>query len=143
MGLQERLPAAIEYVFFERWVGGQELAGGGTNFEIKFKDILPQNYSLKKVYFQGEEASFESEKYNIYVARFYYRPNTDLLLDEDPKKEYGNKAPDTTKPKFDLKPDEAILEFTNGSKTKHFKITKIVEKEMIAYPSAKPADDKN
>jgi hypothetical protein len=143
MDLQEKLPTAIEYVYFQRWVGGQELSGSGTNFEIKFKDQLPQNYSLKKVYFQGSEATFESDKYNIFVAHFYQKPKSEILLDEDPKKEYGNKVPETTKAKFDLKPDEAILEFTNGSKTEQFKITKITERELIAYPSARPMDDKN
>jgi hypothetical protein len=143
MDLQEKIPAAIEYVYFQRWVGGQELTGSGTNFEIKFKDRLPQNYRLKKVYFQNSEATFESDKYNIFVAHFYQKPKTDIILEGDSKKEYANKVPETTKAKFELKPDEAILEFTNGSKTEQFKISKIEEREMIAYPSARPMDDKN
>lgn len=129
----------IEAVYFQKWVGGQELTGSGTNFHLKLKNPLEQDVSLVKVYFQNQEAIFEKENETTFIARFYSKPpNQDLILDGDSTKEYGNKAPEITKPKFNLLPTEAILEFQNKNKTEQLKIINIKEKELIAYPSARP-----
>ena len=134
------LPEAIEEVYFQKWIGGQELSGSGTNLHLKFEKPLGQDIYLKKVYFQNEEADFDKENETTYVAHFYNKSfNQDLILDGDTNKEYGNKPPqnkrETTDFPYDLKPTEAVLEFNINDKVKHVKITNIKEKELIAYPS--------
>ncbi len=133
------LPFATDEVYFQRWIGGQRLTGGGTEFYIKFKEPFSVNFFLKKVYFQGKEAPLEKKDETVYTANFVQRPkDSDLILDQNPANEYGNTAPEISKPKFKLIDNEAILEFEINKKIKFYKISNIKEKELLAYPSAKP-----
>jgi hypothetical protein len=51
-----------------------------------------------------------------FCLHFYEFPiNQDLVLDSNPLKEYGNKAP-IEKLKFDLQFNEAVLEYSNHNK---------------------------
>jgi hypothetical protein len=134
-----QLPYEIESVYFQQWIGGQELSGSGVNFHLTFKNALPQNTTLEKLYFQDKECVFERESNVKYVAKIYSKPqNQDLILDGDSQKEYGNKAPEITQPKFELQPNEAILEFRIGTEVRYYKIVDLKEKELIAYPSTRP-----
>ena len=56
----------------------------------------------------------------------------------DPAKEYGNKAPEVKNKKTNIQPNEAILEFVKNEKVVKVKIQNIKEKELLAYPSARP-----
>lgn len=141
--INENIPYQTENIYFQNWVGGQQQTGGGTNFHIKFKEKLPNDVTLKKVYFHQKEANFEKVNETTYNAHFFYKPSkTDLILDENPANEYGNKAPEINTSKTDfpyvLKDDEAILEFATKSKNQLYKIKNIPEKELLAYPSARP-----
>jgi hypothetical protein len=137
---QEKLPVPIDYVYFQKWIGGQEQTGSGINFQIKFKKKLPAKWTLKKVYFQKQEADFEKQDPTTYIAQFYQKPNQDLNLDNNINNEYGNKAPEIPKNKWALLDNEAVIAFTQGKKTRCFTIKKIKEKELIAYPAVKPRD---
>ncbi len=134
----DQLPSELENVYFQKWVGGQEQSGSGTNFFIQFKDEFPDNIKLKKIYFQGQESALQSEGENIFTANFNNKPKQDLILDSDSKKEFGNKPPEITKPKYDLEFNEAILEFEKVQKPFVFKLQNIKQKELLAYPSTKP-----
>ena len=138
MELQEKLPSAIEEVYYQKWIGGQEQTGSGIDFHIQFKSALPLNITLKKVYFQNQEAVFQSEDTINFTARFHQKPNSDIILDSDPQKEYGNKPPEIKNKKTNIQPNEAILEFVKNDKSFKIKIQNIKEKELLAYPSAKP-----
>lgn len=134
-----QLPYEIESVYFQKWMGGQEQTGSGINFYIQFKNPLPENKTLAKLYFQNKEGFFDKQDETHYTVRFYSKPqNQDLILDGDSTNEYGNKAPEITQPKFELQPNEAVLEFHNGNEIQHYKIVDIKEKELLAYPSSRP-----
>jgi hypothetical protein len=134
-----KLPYQIESVYFQKWIGGQEQTGSGINFYIQFKSPLPENKTLAKLYFQEKEGFFEKEDETHYIARFYSKPqNQELIMDGDSTKEYGNKAPEITKARFELQPNEAVLEFHNGNDIEHYKIVDVKEKELLAYPSTRP-----
>jgi hypothetical protein len=142
IGSQDDLPSPIEYVFFQKWVGGRQETGSGTDFEIKFKSDLPKGYVLSKLYFENKVSDFKSQGGTIYVANFFQKPNSpDMILDDDPKNEYGNQVPEDLKSQFNLQPNEAILEFTHAEKIEYYKLTKIKEKEFLAYPSAGPNNE--
>lgn len=134
------LTQEIEYVYFQKWVGGQELSGSGIDFHLKFKNQLPKDNYLVKVYFQNQEAFFDKEGETAFIARFYSKSsyiNDGKDKDSAPNKpqEDKNEIPDFP---FDLKSTEAILEFHNNNKVKQVKIVNIKVKELVAYPSSKP-----
>lgn len=132
-------PSKIEDSYFQNWIGGQALTGGGTNLFLKFKTPLPQGILLSKVYFQEKEAEVEKRNETDYVARFIWKPNNaNLIMDGETINEYGNKAPVITKTRFNLLPTEAVLEFHNNNEVEYYKIVAIKEKELLAYPSIKP-----
>lgn len=133
-------PSKIESIYFQNWIGGQAQTGGGTNLFLKFENPLPQGVLLFKVYFQEKEIEPEKRNETDYVARFTWKPSDEnLILDGETNKEYGNKAPEINKPRFNLLPTEVVLEFkNNNNKSEYYKIVDIKEKELLAYPSAKP-----
>ncbi len=128
------LPAEIQEMYFQNWVGGQERTGGGTNFVIQFKSALPADIKLKSVLFRGKSADFEAKPNNIFVAYFTYKPKNDLILEGDATKEYGNQVPDL------IQTDSVSTEifFIKSEKIYSYKVEKVKQKEMIAYPSARP-----
>ena len=134
----DQLPSELENVYFQKWVAGQEESGSGTHFFIQFKTAFPENIKIKKVYFQGQESDLQSEDDNIFTANFTNKPKQDRILHVDSEKEFRNKPPVISKSKYNLESNEAILEFEKDQKTFIFKLQKIKQKELLAYPSAKP-----
>ena len=137
---QEKLPAEILEVYFQKWVAGREQTGSGIDFHIQFKTTLPNDVALKKVYFQNNEANFEEQDRTTFVAHLTFKSKSDIILDADSKKEYGNKAPEIKKKKPDIQSNEAILEFVKNGKVIKVKIQNIKEKELLAYPAEKPGN---
>ncbi len=135
---QTEFPQEIKSVYFQKWIGGQEETGSATDFYIEFKKPLSKEIKLDKIYFRNQETNFEEVTKNTFVAHFPPKNIIpDLILDSDSLKEYGNKAPVIIKPKFDLKPNEAVLEYTKNNKTQFFKISNPKEKPTITHPSMK------
>jgi hypothetical protein len=134
--LQTEFPQEIKSVYFQKWIGGQKETDSGTDFYIEFKKRLSKEIKLEKIYFRNQESNLEGATENTFVSHFYQKNiNQDLILDSDSLKEYGNKAPVILKPKFDLKPNEALLEYTENKETLFFKIMNAKENPTIAYPS--------
>lgn len=127
-------PQQIEEAYYQRWTGGSvEIE---TRFSILFKKPLSANIQLQKVYFHNQEASFQLKPDNIYVAYFYSKKGKqDYIMDSDSVKEYGNEPPLKTKPKFALKPNEAMVSYLKNGKTCYFKISNAKELPMIVYPA--------
>ncbi|MDI5898136.1 hypothetical protein [Flavobacterium yafengii] len=127
--LQTEFPQEIQSAFYQKMKDG--IDSGGTHFYIEFKKPFAANIKLKKIYFHNQESSVEEITKNTFVAHFYQiNKKEDLILDIDPAKEYGNKAPVIQKSKFDLKRNEAVLEYKKDNKTQFFKITNLIEKPL-------------
>ena len=122
--LQERAPAQFDDVYYIYNSNGIEL-------NIPVTSIQDQLVSLDAVYFHGMKSSLRKsdEKSNLYVANF--RMGTgEMVMDEDPAKEYGNKPPQLPEESpFSIEEDEAILVFTQDDRIKYYKLTGIVEKD--------------
>lgn len=132
--MKTSFPQKIKSVYFQKWIGGKEPKESGTAFYIEFETPLSKDIQLVKIYFQNQEAGFEPISKNIFVAHLPLKySNTDLILHKDSRKEYGNQAPIITKPKFDLKPTEALLEYKSNGKSYFFKINNPKEKPMIVH----------
>ena len=127
--LQTEFPQEIQSAFYQKMKNGNE--SSGTHFYIEFKKPLETNIKLEKIYFHNKESLVSEITKNTFVSHFYQRnKKEDLILDSNPAKEYGNKAPVIQKSKFDLKPNEAILEYKKDDKTQFFKITNLIEKPL-------------
>lgn len=126
--ISEAFPQEIENVYFQKWVGGQELTGTGTNFFMELKQPLSAEIQLEKIYFQNQETLCQQLNDTIVAAYFHQKPNgvshKETAL--------------TDKPKYNLLPNEAVIEYAFKNKKAFFKIVAIKEKELIAYPSSRP-----
>lgn len=128
-GIQSRFPQEFASVYFQKWVGGRRETGGGIHFHMEFKKPLSKSIQLEKVYFHNLVANVERENEKHFTANFIQKPvDPDLIL------EYDDIKTPIQKPKFDLKPNEAMLEYKKKNKTMFFKIRNIKEIPMIAYP---------
>ena len=126
---QTEFPQEIQSIFYQKEKKGIEITG--NHFYIEFKKTLAANIKLEKIYFHNQESLVQEITKNVFVAHFYQsNKKEDLILDVNPAKEYGNKAPVVSKSKFDLKPNEAVLEYKKDSKTLFYKILNVQEKPL-------------
>lgn len=130
-------PQEFKSVYFQKWIGGQELTGSGTNFFIELKEPLSKEIKLQKIYFQNQETICKPLNDTIVAAYFYQKPNKQELILNDNASHKDETSMDK-KPKYTLLPNEAVIEYALNNKNLFFKIVAIQEKELIAYPSARP-----
>ena len=124
--------AEIEQVYYQKWVAGNENGGNGINFHVTFKKPLSSELVLENLRFGSVEVPFYKETETSYIAKIINSQN-DLILNENPVKEYGNGLPIKS-----LQPNEAYLLFKMNSKTYSKHLENVKEKPMLAYPSVKP-----
>lgn len=125
----------FEEVYYQKWVAGIKGGGSGINFYVVLKAPLEKGIVLEKVQFESYEGLFIKQSDTVYVANIKTNLN-DLVLDEDPKNEYGNKPPATK-----LKSKEANLYYLVKGKEVIHNFKNVKEKEMLAYPSMKPQNN--
>lgn len=135
---QTEFPQEITAVYFQKWVLGQDRTIRGIDFFVEFKKPLPKNITLVKMHFRHQVAPIEEVNKSKFLTHFFQiNKMQDLIMDSDSLKEYGNKAPVIVKHKFDLKSNEAVLEYMENNKTQFFKIINPEEKPMITNSSVK------
>ena len=126
---QTEFPQEIQSVFYQKIKKGTESIV--INFYIEFKKPLAATIKLEKIHFHNQESLVQEITKNVFVAHFYQsNKKEDLILDVNPAKEYGNKAPVIQKSKFDLKPNEAVLEYKHDNKIFFYKISNVPEKPL-------------
>lgn len=117
---------------YQSWVAGVRGGGGGINFNLKFKSELPKGIELKRVIFKSFEAPFSQQDSLQYHAAIITGVNQERF-DGDQK---GTSF--SPKNNAKLKDNEAILIFFKNGKEYQQKITNVIEKPALEYPSAKP-----
>ena len=115
---QTQFPIPISDYFYE-------VKGNQTHFMIEFQQPIPNEIKLEKLYFRNQTAVIKMIS-NQKAEAVFIKP--DLILDANPEKEYGNQPPIPQKQRFQLNSTEAVLEFTQNGKIKHYKFTNVVEK---------------
>ena len=126
---QTEFPQEIHSVFYQKIKKGTE--SSVINLYIEFKNPLSANIKLEKIYFRNQESPVQEITPKDFKSTFLQsNKKEDLIMDKNPAKEYGNKAPVVSKSKFDLKPNEAILEYSKDSKTLFYKILNVQEKPL-------------
>ncbi|WP_395046220.1 hypothetical protein [Flavobacterium sp.] len=127
----------IQKVYYQNWVAGVRGGGGGTNVSIEFTEKPSKHFVLNHLYFRNKKVKVTESTDNVYFANLVRdinrRVNDEITDDANPsEKEKRIKTP------FPISEKEAILEYTYKNMKRYYKISKIEEKEMLMYPSAKP-----
>lgn len=120
--LKATFPQEITSMSFEKWTGGRRETGSGTKVSIEFKKPLQKNIHLKKIYFQNQETEIVQENETKYGANFH----SNALYRE-------RNSSDAASKNFNLKDNEAVIEYQNHNKTYFYKCSNIKEIPMIMY----------
>lgn len=96
---------------------------------------------LDSAYFKGKSAKLfiSSQDQNLYFGRFIMKPayTEDIILSSDIAEEHKNKLPvKESKTPFELLPNQCIISYKEGGKTKYYKISNIKEKRSNEVPMA-------
>lgn len=127
--LQTEFPQEIQSVFYQKVKKGME--SSVINFYIEFKKPLAANIKLEKIYFHNQESLVQEITPKDFKSSFLQsNKKEDLIMDINPTKEYGNKAPIISKTKFDIKSTEAVLKYKLKNKTYYLKISNVFEKPL-------------
>ncbi|WP_204344437.1 hypothetical protein [Psychroserpens algicola] len=135
--LQEKSPVQFGEVYCESWSAG--VKGGGSGLTI-FIPVSDTSIQLDSVYFRGKGSKLETYPDKpLYIGRFKTEINqpTDLILSSDAKEEYVNKMPEKKENiPFKLNDNECVVSYKKGEKIEYYKISNVVEKAPLNYPSA-------
>ena len=136
--LQDTAPAKLGQAYCQTWVAGIQGGGSGINIFIPIEDAT---MVLDSVYFRENAAKLEvkpQENGRLFVGRIttsFNSHNEPTLNGSDSmaKKEVKTQ---TSKIPFELKEDECVISYTEGTTVKYFKITNVVEKASTPMMSA-------
>lgn len=115
---QSQFPIPISNYYYEG-------NGNKTHFFIEFKQPVSSEIKLEYLYFKNRKAKItliSSQKAEAVLIK------PELILDANPEKEFGNQPPIYEKPRFQLKESEAVLEYFDNGKIKHYKFMNVMEK---------------
>ncbi len=134
----ENPPFKVEKAVYNNWSGGQP-GVSGTMVEIHLLNAFEIEFD--SLYFQQKETKLEvSKKENKTILIGHFSTSTreprNLVLDVDTTKELKNTPPNVTKPKFDLKENEAVLSYKKGNEMYYFKVENIKQLTPKFFPSA-------
>ena len=117
---------------YQTWVAGVRGGGSGINFYVDLTSELPTHIELKKVIFRGYEVPFEKQDALHFFAS--------IKTEGNQKKFDGDDSQVFTSPKnaLTLAENEAVLIFAKNGKEYHQKISNVIEKPSLEYPSARP-----
>lgn len=115
---QQEFPVVISDYYYS-------INGNKTIFIIQFEKAIPAEIQLQSLYFRNQQSAVEKISSQIFQVVFV---KPDLIFDSNLEKEYGNEPPNFQKPRFNLKPTEAILEFKQAGIVKYYKLRDVVER---------------
>lgn len=118
-------PQKIKKVYFRKGSPSSEVKDSQTKFYIEFEKPLSKDIRLQTVYFQGQQANVQPLTDYVFLAQFTANNDVpDLILHKDSSKEYGNKPPNVSKPKYNVKGDSALLEYRRNGRIFLYTIVK-------------------
>lgn len=120
--LKSTFPQEIGSITFEKWSGGRMESGSGATIIIALKKPLQKNVYLQRVYFQNQETEIVQETETIFRANFH----SNALYREQLSSNIASKN-------FNLKDNEAVIEYQIHKKTYFYKCSNIKEIPMIMY----------
>lgn len=137
--LQDNAPVAIDEYYYQTWAAGARGAGSGINFTLALKQV-PTNVVLKDLYFQGRKTALKQGEQAPSVFTGYFKTDmndaSDLQMNADSKKEYGNAAPQIENEDipFELKDTEAVISYEVQGKLKYYKLIEVAKRPTKQMP---------
>jgi len=99
--------------------------GNQTVFTIVLKQPISDAIEMQNLYFRNQKATVKMISENTFDAVFN---KPDLILDADSTQESENQPPLKDTIPFQIKPNEAVLEYKHKGKTSYFLFSNVVEK---------------
>jgi L-cysteine desulfidase len=137
---QKELPSIQKdnvVIYYQKWIAGVQGGGSGINIHVNFKTPLDENIIFEKAQILNYETSqinkIDDNHYTCIVKTNF----NDKILAENPENEYGNQLPNINSYQA-LKEGTINLFFKNNGKSISKTFENVKEKELLAYPSAKP-----
>lgn len=130
----QNTPFAIESAYCQKWIAGIKGGGSGIKLYATINNIS-EGIQMKEFHFRGKVTNVTSSKEALFIGYFKNEEN-DVIMDSDVVKESAN-TPPVISP-FELENNEAVLSYEFNNKTYYHKISNIIEKEILAYPSTNP-----
>ncbi len=133
-------PFGILEVYSQDWIAGIKGGGSGTNLFIIITE-LKEKVEIKDIYFRNKIINAQKDHNNslLYLGYFKKENNRDIIMDSDPIKEAQNTPPKIFP--FQLKENEAVISYLYEEELQFYKVSNIMEKDIIAYPETKPKID--
>lgn len=128
------MTATIDQAYFQNWVAGVQGGGSGTNFFIQCKKPVPKEIILKALYFRGKKTAITKDSELLYSARFEGEANKERTPDPNAISAKDKKIT----PPMPITDNEALIEYSFKGKKAFYKLNRIKEQELEAYPSARP-----
>jgi hypothetical protein len=134
---EENPPFVISDIYSQAWIAGIQGGGAGTNVHITLESI-EEGVTLDKIYFRRKSELLTQMigSPTTFTGYFKSEKNRDVIMHDNPVKEANNTPPDPFP--FQLGENEAVIAYTVNKSSKFFKVSNIVEKEIIAYPATNP-----
>lgn len=117
---------------------------GNSSLNLMIEFSSDETIDFEKVYFQERtiQPVIEQKAGKQYLAARYntstVQSKHDLVLHENPSKEYGNLPKSEEKCSFELKENEAIINYKLHGKSHFYKLENIQKGKSVFMPSAKP-----
>ena len=127
--------------YFNTYAAGVKGDGSGIEFYLE-TGMLPTDVVLEKVYFR-KNAGRLVQSNGTYVARFRtdLGKERDVVMSSDPNEEAANTPPVQAEQfPFPLTSDGAGIRYRKKGVLLYAKISKVEERESVAYPGAPPRD---
>lgn len=135
--LQEKPSFEIGNIWFQKWIAGVQGVVSGIHMYLQV-ETNKNHVVFDSLYFRGQKAKLNIGKIG-YIASFKTPLNQkkDLIMDGDPRQEYGNEPPQDDKSvPFKLQENECVIQYTQNGISKYYKFADVVEKQTEYYPSA-------
>ncbi len=138
--LEQYPPFQVEAASYQKWVAGTPEGGGGVTVFINFSNIQ-QGVVFKEIYFRDKNTEVvASAAVRVqYVGYFKNESKRDVIMDSNSINEAANTPP--KKSPFQLEDDEAVISYKFNGEIAYFKIEKLEQKEILAYPASNPKGD--
>ena len=131
-------PFTVASAKHQKWIGGKP-GSGGNLVTIQLTDSISNKITFDSIYYNGEVVSVSVSTYNGKTkisGRFSTNSYKDrpLIIDADPKKEFGNRIPKTPqKLPFELAKGECVISYTIKDKKHYYKLENLSKGKMIIH----------
>ncbi len=119
-------PIRIDKAYFEKWTDADNEAG----FTVYIPADATAKLTLDFAYFKGKKITLILDTdTSVYKGRYIYpKRDNDLIMSDDPKKEFKNTVTGIERIPFRLKDNECVVTYTKDDAQGHFKIDNLPEK---------------